>query len=65
MIYLVHGVKVQFEVVQFQFRLVQCHQVVLVVELVQVKLLPSMALVVEEEKTLESILDLAGIAQSP
>jgi hypothetical protein len=38
MIYLVHGVKVQFEVVQFQLRLVRCHQVVLVVQLVAVKL---------------------------
>jgi hypothetical protein len=38
LIYLVHGVKVQFEVVQFQLRLVQCHQVVLVVQLVEVKL---------------------------
>ena len=43
MIYLIHGVKVQFEVVQFQLRWVQCHQVVLVVELVEVKLVPSMA----------------------
>ena len=43
MIYLVYGVKVQFEIVQLQLRLVECHQVVLVVDLVEVKLVPSMA----------------------
>jgi hypothetical protein len=43
MIYLVHGVKVQFEVVQFQLRLFQCHHLVLVMELIGVKLVPSRA----------------------